>query len=45
MTVTKNTTQTSVVAVVILLHFNYMFVANYGGQELLNHGLKLFKAT
>ncbi|KAL0126419.1 hypothetical protein PUN28_005057 [Cardiocondyla obscurior] len=22
-----------------------MFVANYGGQELLNHGLKMFKTT
>ncbi|XP_011704700.1 PREDICTED: uncharacterized protein LOC105459993 [Wasmannia auropunctata] len=44
-TLTKNTGQASIVAVLILLHFNYMFVANYGGQELLNHGLKLFKAT
>ncbi|KYN27639.1 hypothetical protein ALC57_02937, partial [Trachymyrmex cornetzi] len=33
------------IAILIFLHLNYMFVANYGGQELLNHGLKLFKAT
>ncbi|XP_036138645.1 uncharacterized protein LOC105832715 [Monomorium pharaonis] len=44
-TLTKNICQTSVVAIFILLHLNYMFVANYGGQELLNHGLKMFKAT
>ncbi|KYN33058.1 hypothetical protein ALC56_12692, partial [Trachymyrmex septentrionalis] len=34
-----------IVAILIFVHFNYMFIANYGGQELLNHGLKLFKAT
>ncbi|XP_011864046.1 PREDICTED: uncharacterized protein LOC105559967 [Vollenhovia emeryi] len=44
-TLTKNTNQMSMVAVLILVHFNYMFVANYGGQQLLNHSLKLFKAT
>ncbi|KAL0126421.1 hypothetical protein PUN28_005057 [Cardiocondyla obscurior] len=44
-TLTKNTGQASMVAILILLHLNYMFVANYGGQELLNHGLKMFKTT
>ncbi|EGI61351.1 hypothetical protein G5I_10346, partial [Acromyrmex echinatior] len=44
-TFTKNINQAFIVATLIFLHLNYMFVANYGGQELLNHGLKLFKAT
>ncbi|XP_025073272.1 uncharacterized protein LOC105423827 [Pogonomyrmex barbatus] len=44
-TIMKNTTQTFIIAVLIILHLNYMFIVNYGGQELLNHGLKLFKAT
>ncbi|XP_018313151.1 uncharacterized protein [Mycetomoellerius zeteki] len=41
----RATNQAFIVATLIFLHLNYMFVANYGGQELLNHGLKLFKAT
>ncbi|KYN05348.1 hypothetical protein ALC62_03633 [Cyphomyrmex costatus] len=44
-TFTKNISQAFIVAIWIFFHLNYMFIANYGGQELLNHGLKLFKAT
>ncbi|XP_039311410.1 uncharacterized protein LOC105197961 isoform X2 [Solenopsis invicta] len=44
-TLRKNSSQTSTVGILILLHLNYMFITNYGGQELLNHGLKLFKVT
>ncbi|XP_018378459.1 PREDICTED: uncharacterized protein LOC108771063 [Trachymyrmex cornetzi] len=35
----------TVTTIVIIGHLNYMFVLNYAGQELINHGLHFFKAS
>jgi len=35
----------SLILVLIILHINYMFVLNYGGEEIQSHGIKLSKAT
>ncbi|XP_019889090.1 uncharacterized protein LOC105285101 isoform X1 [Ooceraea biroi] len=32
------------VFILIILHVAYMFVLNYGGQEIQNHGVQLFEA-
>ncbi|XP_018313150.1 odorant receptor 4-like [Mycetomoellerius zeteki] len=35
----------SVVTIIIIYHLIYMFVLNYVGQELMNHGLHFFKVS
>jgi hypothetical protein len=29
----------------VILHNNYMFILNYGGEEIQDHGIELSKAT
>ncbi|XP_018313149.1 uncharacterized protein [Mycetomoellerius zeteki] len=31
--------------IIIFCHLSYMFILNYAGQELINHGLHFFKAS
>ncbi|XP_039311429.1 uncharacterized protein LOC120359113 [Solenopsis invicta] len=31
--------------VFVIYHLNYMFVLNYGGQELINHAIQFFQAS
>jgi hypothetical protein len=35
----------SIILVLVILHINYMFVLNYGGEEIQGHGIEFFKAT
>jgi len=35
----------SIILLLIILHINYMFVLNYGGEEIQGHGMELSKAT
>ncbi|XP_025268469.1 uncharacterized protein LOC112639282 [Camponotus floridanus] len=44
-TLTGNVTEIFVFALLILIHLTYMFCANYAGQIITDHGIKLFKAT
>ncbi|XP_019883879.1 uncharacterized protein LOC105253950 [Camponotus floridanus] len=44
-TLTNNITEAFIFAVLILVHLTYMFGANYAGQIITDHGIKLFKAT
>ncbi|KAF3054359.1 Odorant receptor 375 [Nylanderia fulva] len=34
-----------IVIIIIIIHLTYMFMANYAGQIVINHGIKMFKAT
>ncbi|XP_029673534.1 uncharacterized protein LOC115241747 [Formica exsecta] len=44
-TLTNNNSEASIFAVFIVTHLIYLFFANYAGQEITDHGIKLFKAT
>ncbi|XP_070159835.1 odorant receptor 22c-like [Polyergus mexicanus] len=44
-TLTNNMTEILVYALLIFAHLTYMFGANYAGQIVTDHGIKLFKAT
>jgi len=35
----------SLILAFVILHINYMFVVNYGGEEIQSHGTELCKAT
>jgi len=35
----------SMILMLIILHINYMFVLNYGGEEIQKHGMQLSTAT
>ncbi|XP_011061122.1 PREDICTED: uncharacterized protein LOC105150027 [Acromyrmex echinatior] len=35
----------TVATMITFCHLSYMFVLNYAGQELINHGLYFFKAS
>ncbi|EZA48248.1 hypothetical protein X777_14148 [Ooceraea biroi] len=41
---TNNVDEAFMVAILIFLHLIYMFLLNYGGQEVMDHGKKLFNA-
>ncbi|XP_029673521.1 uncharacterized protein LOC115241735 [Formica exsecta] len=43
-TLTNNITEIVVFAFMICLHLVYMFIANYAGQKITDHGIKLFHA-
>ncbi|RLU18117.1 hypothetical protein DMN91_010360 [Ooceraea biroi] len=45
MTVTYDIGEISVIFIFIVFQVNYMFVLNYVGEELQNHGMELFQAT
>ncbi|XP_019889297.1 uncharacterized protein LOC105285737 isoform X8 [Ooceraea biroi] len=45
MTVTYDFGEISVIFILVVFHVNYMFVLNYGGEEVQNHGMELFQAT
>jgi len=34
-----------IVVILVILHISYMFVLNYGGEEMQGHGMELCKAT
>ncbi|XP_025263473.1 uncharacterized protein LOC109610509 isoform X2 [Camponotus floridanus] len=44
-TLMNNITHTMVLALLIGIHIIYMFDANYAGQIVTDHGMKLFKVT
>jgi hypothetical protein len=33
------------VFILLVLHFSYMFIINYGGEEIQNHSIHVFKAA
>jgi len=35
----------SIILVLVILHINYMFVLNYGGEEIQGHGIDFFNAA
>jgi len=35
----------SIILLLVIFHIIYMFVLNYGGEEIQDHGVKLSKAT
>ncbi|EZA48255.1 hypothetical protein X777_14155 [Ooceraea biroi] len=45
MTVTYDIGEISIIFLLVVFHVNYMFVLNYGGEELQNHGMELFQVT
>ncbi|XP_072744231.1 uncharacterized protein [Anoplolepis gracilipes] len=44
-TLTNNINEASIFALFIITHLIYLFFANCAGQEITDHGIKLFKAT
>ncbi|XP_025160105.1 uncharacterized protein LOC105182716 isoform X2 [Harpegnathos saltator] len=40
-----NINELFIFAVLLMTHFGYMFIPNYGGQEMLEHGTELFRTT
>ncbi|XP_072744225.1 uncharacterized protein [Anoplolepis gracilipes] len=38
------TEDTCINIIIIILHISYVFIINYGGQKVTNHGTELFKA-
>ncbi|XP_025263504.1 uncharacterized protein LOC109610506 [Camponotus floridanus] len=34
-----------IVILLIVIHISYMFIVNYGGQKVTDHGMEVFKAT
>jgi len=45
MTTVHDVREISIILLLVILHINYMFVLNYGGEEIQGHGMKLSKAT
>lgn len=43
-TVTKNINDAMSIYMIICIQLTYMFVANYGGQQIINHGIQFFEA-
>ncbi|XP_032675070.1 odorant receptor 9a-like [Odontomachus brunneus] len=44
-TLMDNTSEIFIFAILVITHLGYMFIANYGGQEITEHGIELFKTT
>ncbi|KAH0945332.1 hypothetical protein HN011_001530 [Eciton burchellii] len=44
-TIMYDKAEISMILMLIILHINYMFVLNYGGEEIQKHGMQLSTAT